>query len=368
MGCDLMTTGTIEQLFGQKALGAAIGGSDLAALMAARESDGTRGAFRLNASHELTVADQVAQGKLDSIIAKLIAGPATEVTLNSILSKLIAGPATEITLNSILSKLIARPATEAKQDSILAKLIAAPSTESKQDAANVLLAALSNGSDNLLAALGAQADAAAGSDTATASQIALLKRLLGTGVYVRDPTTGLAAAISDRVNVVTRGLDETYSGSKANLTPAASCTALMTLTGTGSNQVHVTRVWLAGVANTAIQLLINLVRRSTSNSGTATTTSGTPHASANTSANATFRTYAANPTLGNSAGTIRCRKVLVPAAGGTPFFIDWIFGAETNTQPIILIGTGEVLEVNLTSTTIDAGDFCGGMEWFKRPN
>ena len=71
--------------------------------------------------------DFATQTTLASILAKLIASPATEATLasanstlSSILSKLISAPATEgtlltasTTLTSILNKLIAAPATEA---------------------------------------------------------------------------------------------------------------------------------------------------------------------------------------------------------------------------------------------------------------
>lgn len=106
---------------------------------------------------DASAANQVAGNTtLASILAKLIAAPATEAkqdtantTLTSILNKIIAAPATaanqdtaNTTLASILSKIIAAPATEAKQDStitsltsILNKLIAAPATEAKQDSA-----------------------------------------------------------------------------------------------------------------------------------------------------------------------------------------------------------------------------------------
>jgi hypothetical protein len=107
------------------------------------------------------------EATLASVLAKIIAAPATEakqdaeiVELQAILAKIITAPATEAkqdteitALGSILAKIIAAPATEAKQDTgitalgdILAKIIAAPSTEAKQDAIIVELGLIKNSS------------------------------------------------------------------------------------------------------------------------------------------------------------------------------------------------------------------------------
>lgn len=80
------------------------------------------------------------------------AGAATDGTLRVVQasdSPLAAGAATEAkqdtgntTLASILAKIIAAPATEATAAAILAKIIAAPATEAKQDTGNTSLASL----------------------------------------------------------------------------------------------------------------------------------------------------------------------------------------------------------------------------------
>jgi hypothetical protein len=114
------------------------------------------------ASSTVTVAtNDAVVAELQSILAKIIAAPATQTTSASILAKIIAAPATEAkqdtliakdfatqtTLAALLAKVIAAPATEAKQDTliatdfatqttlaaVLAKIIAAPATEAKQD-------------------------------------------------------------------------------------------------------------------------------------------------------------------------------------------------------------------------------------------
>lgn len=141
-------------------------------------------------------------GTLVSILAKLIATPATEGKQNTIITILnalgvdqlagnallttIAGKdfATQTTLAAVLAKIIAAPATEAKQDTgnstlgdiktgqvtvntaladILAKLIAAPSTEAKQDAEAVLI--------------GGVTESAPGTDTASSGLNGRLQRI-----------------------------------------------------------------------------------------------------------------------------------------------------------------------------------------------
>jgi len=102
--------------------------------------------------------DFATQTTLASILAKIIAAPATEAKQDALNAKDFA---TQTTLASILAKIIASPATEAKQDTlnakdfatqttlaaILAKLIAAPATEAKQDTQKTVL-------DNILTQLG----------------------------------------------------------------------------------------------------------------------------------------------------------------------------------------------------------------------
>lgn len=94
-------------------------------------------------------------GVLVSILAKLIAAPATEAKQDTLIGKDFA---TQTTLAAMLAKLIAAPATEAKQDTliakdfatqttlaaVLAKIIAAPATEAKQDAANTAVSSIDN--------------------------------------------------------------------------------------------------------------------------------------------------------------------------------------------------------------------------------
>ena len=93
----------------------------------------------------VTLNGDVSVGKLT--IDQSTPGTTNGVVVNS--SALPTGAATQATLDSVLAKIIAAPATEAKQDStltalasILSKLIAAPATEAKQDTGNSTLSTL----------------------------------------------------------------------------------------------------------------------------------------------------------------------------------------------------------------------------------
>lgn len=130
----------------------------------------------------VTVAGVSTEATLASILAKIIAAPATEAKQDALNAKDFA---TQTTLAAILSKMIAAPATEAKQDAlnakdfatqttlaaILNKIIAAPATEAKQDTLNSRIGDLTAGeyetvaassTDQVMGAAGAAGDYLAG--------------------------------------------------------------------------------------------------------------------------------------------------------------------------------------------------------------
>jgi len=72
---------------------------------------------------DASAANQLTEiARLDSILAKIIAAPATAAGQASILAKITAAAATEATAAAILAKIIASPATEAKQDAAITQL------------------------------------------------------------------------------------------------------------------------------------------------------------------------------------------------------------------------------------------------------
>jgi hypothetical protein len=133
---------------------------------------------------------------------------ANEVVVKT--SALPAGAATQTTVASILAKIIAAPATEAKQDStntkldaVVAKIIAAPATEAKQDTGNSTLSTIN----------GKITACNTGAVTVAASA-------LPSGAS----TEATLAALSAKVTAVNTGAVVVSSGSVTN-TPAAGSIA-----------------------------------------------------------------------------------------------------------------------------------------------
>ncbi len=92
---------------------------------------------------DATAANQATgNAALASILAKIIASPATEATLASILAKISADPATQTTLAAVLAKLSADPATQTTLAAVLTKLnasvaVTGPLTDAQLRAAAV---------------------------------------------------------------------------------------------------------------------------------------------------------------------------------------------------------------------------------------
>lgn len=171
------------------------------------------------------VPDFSTQTTLASVLAKIIAAPATEAkqdTAQTSLTALVGKDfATQTTLASVLAKIIAAPATEAKQDStitvlgslgtqttlaaILAKIISAPSTEAKQDTQNVLT--------------GAVTETAPATDTASSGLNGRLQRVaqnistLNTKITAVDTTNLSTSALQTTGNTLTGSLTETAPAS-----------------------------------------------------------------------------------------------------------------------------------------------------------
>ncbi len=142
--------------------------SILAKIIAAPATEAKQDAGNASLS-TISGKDFATQTTLAALLAKVIAAPATEAKQDNEITQLTnlnaKDFATQATLAAVLAKIIAAPATEAKQDAgnaslttiagkdfatqttlaaLLAKVIAAPSTEAKQDALNTLITTLNS--------------------------------------------------------------------------------------------------------------------------------------------------------------------------------------------------------------------------------
>lgn len=148
---------------------------------------------------------------------------------------------------------------------------------------------------------------------------------------------------------------DAYSAGILSLAPAASATDFFTITGSATKTIRVTEFNLQCTETTAGAVAVQIVKRSTANSGgTSTAPTVVPHDSASSAGTATVLAYTANPTTGSLVGLVRAtREVwLAPAsvanAPRNPFTL-------YNGLPIVLRGTGEVLAINLNGVTVTGG-------------
>ena len=162
---------------------------------------------------------------------------------------------------------------------------------------------------------------------------------------------------------------QTYSSTSVNFTPAATATDVFTLTGSATKNIRIRRIVVDGIKTATSHEVVQVIKRSTANSGgTSTTPAAVPHDSTNAAATAVARAYTANPTLGTAVGTMLAKRVVFKATTpanaqsvGAGNIFDERFG-DTN-QAIFLRGTGEVLAVNLNGVTLTGGSITVTIEW-----
>ena len=167
---------------------------------------------------------------------------------------------------------------------------------------------------------------------------------------------------------------KTYSYAQLGITPAGSPTDFLTITGSSTRGVHISKITVSGLVsgtgNAIGQLNPQIVRRTAANTGgTFTEPAISTNDSANAGAGAYVSLYSANPTaVGAAAATMAvCRLNLSAAttAGGAPQVCAFNFGV-TNDQVVTLRGTSDILALNFgtgatavpTGATVDVN-----IEW-----
>lgn len=169
----------------------------------------------------------------------------------------------------------------------------------------------------------------------------------------------------------------TYSAAFFALVPAASATDVVCISGSSSKTIRLQRIVLTGSAGTAVNVPVNIVRRTSLDSGgTPASTTANP---ANTiakrdttsgTATATLISYTANPTINDSSPTYLDSGVLslplTSTAGLTnPLVFDWSRDITNLMQvPSIASGstTGQIC-ANFTAVSISSGVVNGSITW-----
>jgi hypothetical protein len=150
----------------------------------------------------------------------------------------------------------------------------------------------------------------------------------------------------------------------APFTPGATPQDVVTVTGSATRRVTITRLTLSTVQTTAGMNAWQLVKRSTANTGgTSATVPAIPLDDSYPAATAVVRSYTANPTAGTLLGALWSGRVAAPApatalAGSDK---DLLF----NGGPVVLTGTTDVLAWNLNGVGLPPGLSVQASVWWS---
>lgn len=149
----------------------------------------------------------------------------------------------------------------------------------------------------------------------------------------------------------------TYGVFITNFVPAATPTDVLQIYGSATKVIRVKSILIAGTATAASNIIANLIRRSTANSGgTSTVPVGVPRDTTNDTATAALRLYTVNPTaLGTAVGTIDGGRLnLAPPANGSIDRLLFQYAWQMD-QAFVLRGATQGLCLNLGGATWPAG-------------
>lgn len=151
----------------------------------------------------------------------------------------------------------------------------------------------------------------------------------------------------------------TYRAAVVALVTAATATDFITINGSATKTVQVTRAECNGIATTAATPDIIALKRSTANlTGTSTSPTGVPLDSASPAATAVVKAYTVNPgTLGTLVGNIGAVKLPLPlAATGADLTRTNIIGVNIGPmQPVTLRGVAQTFALNGNAATLGTG-------------
>lgn len=141
----------------------------------------------------------------------------------------------------------------------------------------------------------------------------------------------------------------------ANFTTAALLTTdVFTILGSGTKTIQVRKITVAGTNSGNTNGRLDIIKRSTADSGgTSTTATLVPNDSNNAAATTVVRSYTVNPTLGTAVGAIDSTYCFFPTLASTnvDHSCEFTYGVLRD-QAIYLRGTSEQLAVNLAGVTL----------------
>lgn len=157
--------------------------------------------------------------------------------------------------------------------------------------------------------------------------------------------------------VNTVGLKPTYSYTAADITPVATATDVVTLTGVTGKVIRVSQVCVSGTATATSVLDTYVYKRLTADTGgTSTTPTFTQHDSNDAAASGVISLYTANPTVTAAplirAGHVVLMNVSTPLGLVNPYCMQ--FGVSSG-ERIVLRGAAQQLSIGHNGGSIPSG-------------
>lgn len=159
--------------------------------------------------------------------------------------------------------------------------------------------------------------------------------------------------------VDTEGLKATYTYQISGITPVATATDVVVLTGSASKTIRVSRVCVDGVATTAAVYDVYLYKHTVADTGgTATNPTPVKHDSNDGTAGATVGLYSANATVDATKVLLRGGHIVLPDADtpSTGVSVPLCFDFGTNsTEKLTLRGIAQELAISHGGGTVPTG-------------
>lgn len=176
-----------------------------------------------------------------------------------------------------------------------------------------------------------------------------------------------ASADGNDLAVSINGTRATYHYVAQDITPVATATDVLTISGSASKVIRITKISIVGTATAASIYDHYIVKRTAANTG-GTSTSPTPAKSDSNdpTAAATLRLYTANPSALGSGISVEANKTYLTASsspGAAALPVVYTFG-NRNDKAIVLRGTGESLAFNFAGQAVPSGaNIYMNIEW-----
>ena len=167
-----------------------------------------------------------------------------------------------------------------------------------------------------------------------------------------------ARADGNVLSVSHNGTRATFHYVAQDVTPVATATDVLVLSGSASKVIRVTKVSLVGTATAASIYDHYVIKRTAANTGgTSTSVTAAKSDSSDDAQTATLKLYTANPSGLGTGISVEANKTYLSASatpGAAALPIVYTFGTR-NDKAIVLRGTSESLAINFNGQAVPSG-------------